>query len=73
MIERKTKRTARVGLFGVAHGVYWEQFPGLLESLMRMHEQMKAKLYVKESAAIISVLDNLKISYEIDEKPKLLS
>ena len=44
MIERKTKRTARVGLFGVAHGVYWEQFPGLLESLMCMHQQMKTKL-----------------------------
>ncbi len=44
MLERKTKRTAKVGLFGVAHGVYWEQFPGLLEGLMCMHEQMKAKL-----------------------------
>lgn len=36
-------------------------------------EQMKAKLYVKENAAIISILDNLKIAYEVDEKPKLLS
>lgn len=36
-------------------------------------EQMKAKLYVKEHAGIISVLDNLEINYEIDEKPKLLS
>lgn len=34
MIERKKKRTCRIGIFAVAHAVYWEQFPGLYESLM---------------------------------------
>ena len=34
MIGRKKKRTCRIGIFAVAHAVYWDQFPGLYESLM---------------------------------------
>ena len=34
MIERKGARTARVGIFGVGHKTYWDQFEGLLENLM---------------------------------------
>ncbi len=65
MIERKTKRTARVGLFGVAHGVYWEQFPGLLESLMRMHEQMKAKLQSNDVEVVdFGMVDTSEKGYE---------
>ena len=41
MIERKSKRTARIGIFGVAHPVYWGQFPGLKETLMGFHEEFK--------------------------------
>ena len=29
MIERKNKRTAKIGVFAVAHATYWEQFEGL--------------------------------------------
>ena len=35
MIERKNKRTAKIGVFAVAHGVYWEQFEGLLDNIMK--------------------------------------
>ena len=38
MIERKFKRTARIGIFAVAHGVYWEQFDGLLDNIMKYHK-----------------------------------
>lgn len=44
MIERKKKRIGRIGVFGVAHPVYWEQFPGLLDTLMKFHEDFKAIL-----------------------------
>ncbi len=44
MIERKKKRTARVGIFAVAHATYWEQFPGLRESIMGYHHELVEKL-----------------------------
>jgi L-arabinose isomerase len=36
-ILRRKPRTARVGIFGVGHHTYWEQFPGL-------HDEMLAKI-----------------------------
>ncbi len=40
MIERKKKRTARIGIFAVAHPVYWEQFAGLEENIMGYHRDL---------------------------------
>lgn len=34
-VERRKPRTARIGIFGVGYHVYWGQFPGLLDELMR--------------------------------------
>jgi L-arabinose isomerase len=34
IVERRKPRTARVGVMGVGHGVYWGQFDGLLDELM---------------------------------------
>ncbi|MFP4622284.1 MAG: hypothetical protein ACLFM7_13305 [Bacteroidales bacterium] len=36
-IPRKEKLSARVGIYGVGHYTYWDQFPGLLD---KMHEKM---------------------------------
>lgn len=44
MLERRKPRTAKIGVFGVAHPVYWGQFPGLYETLMSYHEEFKAIL-----------------------------
>ncbi len=41
MIQRMKPRTAKIGVFGVGHAVYWEQFPGLLEKLLEYHEDFK--------------------------------
>lgn len=41
MIERAKPRTAKIGLFGVGHAVYWSQFEGLKEQLMTYHEELK--------------------------------
>ena len=35
MIERKKKRAAKIGVFAVAHAVYWEQFPGLEDNILK--------------------------------------
>ena len=34
MIGRRKPLYAKVGVFGVGHAVYWDQFPGLYEKLM---------------------------------------
>lgn len=39
MIERKEKRTARIGIFAVAHAVYWQQFEGLEANIMGYHKE----------------------------------
>lgn len=44
MIERVVQRQGKVGVFAVAHGVYWEQFPGLYESLMGLHKKLCIKI-----------------------------
>ena len=38
MIERKNKRTAKIGIFAVAHATYWDQFPGLEDNIMGFHK-----------------------------------
>ena len=40
MILRKNKRTARIGIFAVAHATYWEQFEGLLDNIMGYHKDL---------------------------------
>ena len=44
MIERKAQRIAKIGIFAVGHGVYWDQFPGLLDNLMNHHRYLAEKL-----------------------------
>lgn len=44
MIERKVKRTGKIGIFAVAHGTYWEQFDGLKENMMKYHRSLCEKL-----------------------------
>ena len=38
MITRKKRRTAKIGIFAVAHATYWEQFEGLLDNIMGYHD-----------------------------------
>lgn len=37
MIQRRKPRTAKIGIFAVAHAAYWAQFEGLEESIMGLH------------------------------------
>jgi len=44
MIERKYKRNARIGIFGVVHAVYFEQFEGLEQNLNAYHKTLCEKV-----------------------------
>ncbi len=44
MIERKKERSARIGIFAVAHATYWAQFPGLYENIMGYHKVLVDRL-----------------------------
>ena len=37
MLDRRVKRTARIGVFAVGHGTYWAQFPDLEDNIMGYH------------------------------------
>jgi L-arabinose isomerase len=41
---KKSKSVVRVGTFGIGHRTYWEQFEGLLPTLMGYHDTFKNKL-----------------------------
>lgn len=40
MIQRKNKRTAKIGIFAVVHEIYFEQFEGLREKLYGYHNDL---------------------------------
>lgn len=69
MIERLNRRTARIGIFGVAHPVYWPQFPGLEETLMGFHEDFKAQV-VQNGVEVIDfgMIDSSQKAYAALEK-----
>lgn len=43
-VQRRKPLTAKVGLFGVGHDTYWEQFDGLLDELMGYHAALGEKV-----------------------------
>lgn len=52
MIQRLNKRTARIGVFAVAHDTYWHQFEGLLDNIMGYHEDF-IKIVEKNQVEVI--------------------
>lgn len=71
MIERLKKRTARIGLFGVAHPTYWDQFPGLLNTLMGYHADLKALLEKQDVEVVdFGMVDTSERAYEALEEMK---
>ena len=69
MIERKKPLTAKVGLFGVGHAVYWGQFEGLLEKLLEYHAEAK-KLIEACGAEVVDygMVDSNAKAYEVAAK-----
>lgn len=52
MIERKAKRTARIGVFAVVHEVYFEQFEGLKEKLFAYHNELLEQIRTNDVEVI---------------------
>ncbi len=69
MINRKTKRTANIAFFSVVHGVYFEQFEGLEESLIRYHRETVALVEEKEVCVFdYGMVDSNTKAYEVAER-----
>ncbi len=66
MIERKKKRTARIGIFAVAHNTYFGQFEGLYENLMKYHGELCSMVEKNEIELIdFGMVDESEKAYEI--------
>ena len=74
MIERKQKRTARIGIFAVAHAVYWEQFEGLYDNIMKYHHDLVDKVGANDVEVIdFGMVDSSMKAYETVKKIKAAS
>lgn len=55
----------RIGVFGVGYDVYWEQFEGLLDDLMKKHDIIMGKINRSDAEVIdFGMIDNPKKAYE---------
>ncbi len=64
MIGRKKKRAAKVGIFGVAHPVYWGQFPGLKEKLGEYHRIFQTMVQEQEVEVVdFGIVDTSQLAY----------
>ena len=69
MIERKVKRNAKIGIFAVAHGVYWQQFDGLYDKILKYHKDF-VKMVCENDVDVIDfgIIDSNSAAYETAEK-----
>ncbi len=72
MIARKKERTARIGIFAVAHATYWDQFEGLLDNIMGFHSEF-CEMTEKNDVEVIDfgMIDSSEKAYEA--VPKILA
>ncbi len=72
MIERKNKRTAKIGVFAVAHATYWEQFEGLEDNIMGYHHDFIEKVKSNDVEVVdFGMIDSSEKAY--DALPKILA
>lgn len=72
MIQRKNKRTARIGVFAVAHATYWDQFDGLLDNIMGYHNDFCQMTKSNDVEVIdFGMIDSSEKAY--DAVPKILA
>ena len=71
MINRKKPRTARVGIFAVAHATYWEQFPGLEESIAGYHKDLVEMIKCHDVTVVdFGMVDSNAKAFETAQKIK---
>ncbi len=68
-IERRRARTATVGILGVGHDAYWEQFDGLREELAGYQEVFAEKVRRQQVAVVdFGLVDNAAAAYATLER-----
>jgi len=71
MIERLKKRNAKIGIFAVAHGTYWAQFPGLQETLTGFHGEFCDKVKQNDVEMVdFGIIDTSEKAYDAVGKMK---
>ena len=69
MIERKKERTARIGIFAVAHNTYFHQFEGLYEKLMGYHKDFQELLGENQVEVLdFGMVDTSEKAYAVAEQ-----
>lgn len=69
MIERKVKRFGKIGVFAVVHGVYFEQFAGLEESMKGYHKDLCDKIRENDIDVVdFGFVDSNEKSFETAQK-----
>ena len=72
MIKRKVNPKGKIGIFAVAHAVYWEQFDGLYENIMKYHADFCKKTENLGAEVIdFGMIDSNEKAFEA--VPKILS
>lgn len=65
MINRKSKRTAKIGVFAVAHATYWGQFEGLFDNIMKYHRDFGKILKTNDVEVVdFGMIDSSEKAYE---------
>ena len=69
MIERKNKRTAKIGIFAVAHATYWAQFDGLYDNIMGFHKDF-CDMVEKNDVEVVDfgMIDSSEKAYDVIPK-----
>lgn len=71
MIERLKPLSGRVGVLGVGHHTYWDQFEGLLEDLNKKQEVFKTTLEKNDVDVVdFGISDSAESAYEVVNKIK---
>ena len=71
MIERRNRRTAKIGVFAVAHAAYWGQFEGLRDNIMGFHKTFCDMLGKNDVEVVdFGMIDSSEKSYSALEKIK---
>lgn len=69
MITRKNKRSAKIGVFAVAHATYWDQFEGLYENLMKYHKDLCDMVEANDVEIVdFGMVDSSEKGYEVAKK-----
>lgn len=72
MLERKEKRTPKIGIFAVAHAVYWDQFEGLYDRIMGYHRDFLALVHENDAETVdFGMIDSSEKAYAVI--PKILA